>query len=54
MPAGHYIPRGYMLGFQGYEPLEEVGIYDEVRAPGARSPPGPTSPRSPWPSASGP
>ena len=20
MPAGHYIPRGYMLGFQGYEP----------------------------------
>ena len=31
MPAGHYMPRGYMLGFQGYEPLEEVGVYDEVR-----------------------
>ena len=25
MPAGHYIPRGYMLGFQGYEPLEAIG-----------------------------
>jgi len=34
MPAGHYVPRGYMLGFQGYEPLEEVGVYDEVRAAG--------------------
>ena len=31
-PAGHYVPRGYMLGFQGYEPLEEVGIYDDVKA----------------------
>jgi 2-polyprenyl-6-methoxyphenol hydroxylase-like FAD-dependent oxidoreductase len=30
MPAGHYVPRGYMLGFQGYEPLREVGVYDEV------------------------
>ena len=34
MPEGHYIPRGYMLGFQGYEPLEEVGVYEEVRAAG--------------------
>jgi 2-polyprenyl-6-methoxyphenol hydroxylase-like FAD-dependent oxidoreductase len=34
MPAGHYIPRGYMLGFHGYEPLEEVGVYDEVKAAG--------------------
>jgi 2-polyprenyl-6-methoxyphenol hydroxylase-like FAD-dependent oxidoreductase len=34
MPAGHYIPRGYMLGFQGYEPLEEVGVYGEVRDAG--------------------
>jgi 2-polyprenyl-6-methoxyphenol hydroxylase-like FAD-dependent oxidoreductase len=34
MPAGHYIPRGYMLGFQGYEPLEEVGVYDEIRQAG--------------------
>lgn len=34
MPAGHYIPRGYMLGFQGYDPLKEVGVYDEVYAAG--------------------
>ncbi len=34
MPAGHYIPRGYMLGFQGYEPLEEVGVYDAVVSDG--------------------
>lgn len=34
MSAGHYFPRGYMLGFQGYEPLEEVGIYDEVKDAG--------------------
>ncbi len=33
-PAGHYVPRGYMLGFQGYEPLQEVGVFDEVRAAG--------------------
>ena len=30
MPAGAYIPRGYMLGFQGYEPLKEIGVLDEV------------------------
>ena len=34
MPAGHFVPRGYMLGFQGYEPLQEVGVYDEVYAAG--------------------
>ena len=34
MPAGHYIPRGYMLGFQGYESLQEIGVYDEVRQQG--------------------
>jgi 2-polyprenyl-6-methoxyphenol hydroxylase-like FAD-dependent oxidoreductase len=34
MPAGHYIPRGYMLGFQGYESLEEIGVYQEVRDAG--------------------
>ena len=34
MPAGHYIPRGYMLGFQGYESLQEIGVYDEVRQHG--------------------
>ncbi len=30
MPAGSYIPRGYMLGFQGYEPLKEIGVLDEL------------------------
>lgn len=34
MPAGAYQPRGYMMGFQGYPPLEEVGVLDEVRAQG--------------------
>jgi 2-polyprenyl-6-methoxyphenol hydroxylase-like FAD-dependent oxidoreductase len=43
-PAGHYIPRGYMLGFQGYEPLEEVGIYDEVKAAGRPIAPRPDQP----------
>ena len=44
MPAGHYIPRGYMLGFQGYEPLEEVGVYDEVRDAGRPIAPRPDQP----------
>jgi 2-polyprenyl-6-methoxyphenol hydroxylase-like FAD-dependent oxidoreductase len=44
MPAGHYIPRGYMLGFQGYEPLEEVGVYDEVRGAGRPIAPRPEQP----------
>jgi 2-polyprenyl-6-methoxyphenol hydroxylase-like FAD-dependent oxidoreductase len=43
-PAGHYVPRGYMLGFQGYEPLEEVGIYDEVKAAGRPIAPRPDQP----------
>ena len=34
MPAEAYIPRGYMLGFQGYAPLEEVGVMDEMRGEG--------------------
>lgn len=34
MPAGAYIPRGYMLGYQGYPPLEEIGVLDGVRAQG--------------------
>lgn len=34
MHAGAYIPRGYMLGYQGYPPLEEVGVLDEVRRQG--------------------
>ena len=33
-PAGHYIPRGYMLGFQGYDPLQEIGVLDEMRREG--------------------
>jgi 2-polyprenyl-6-methoxyphenol hydroxylase-like FAD-dependent oxidoreductase len=44
MPAGHYIPRGYMLGFQGYEPLEEVGVYQEVRDAGRPIAPRPDQP----------
>lgn len=44
MPAGAYIPRGYMLGFQGYEPLEEVGVYDEVRRAGRPIAPRPGQP----------
>ncbi len=44
MPAGHYVPRGYMLGFQGYEPLEEVGVYDEVRGAGRPIAPRPEQP----------
>ena len=44
MPAGHYVPRGYMLGFQGYEPLEEVGVYDEVRQAGRPIAPRPDQP----------
>lgn len=30
MPEGAFVPRGYMLGFQGYEPLKELGVLDEV------------------------
>lgn len=34
MPEGAYVKRGYMLGFQGYAPLQEVGVFDEVEAAG--------------------
>jgi 2-polyprenyl-6-methoxyphenol hydroxylase-like FAD-dependent oxidoreductase len=34
MPAGRYVPRGFMLGYQGFPLLQEVGIYDEVRDAG--------------------
>ncbi|MGD9694306.1 MAG: FAD-dependent oxidoreductase [Thermoleophilia bacterium] len=44
MPAGHYIPRGYMLGFQGYESLDEVGVYREVRDAGRPIAPRPDQP----------
>ena len=43
-PEGVYMPRGYMLGFQGYEPLEEVGVYEEVRAAGRAIAPRPDQP----------
>jgi 2-polyprenyl-6-methoxyphenol hydroxylase-like FAD-dependent oxidoreductase len=33
-PEGAYMPRGYMLGFQGYAPLEEAGVLDEIRSVG--------------------
>jgi 2-polyprenyl-6-methoxyphenol hydroxylase-like FAD-dependent oxidoreductase len=34
MPEGAYVPRGYMLGYQGFPPLEEIGILDEIRRAG--------------------
>ncbi len=34
MPAGAFIPRGYMLPFQGFPPLEEIGILSELRSEG--------------------
>lgn len=34
MPAGVFVPRGYMLGFQGFPTFDEVGILDEIRNQG--------------------
>jgi len=34
MPRDAYVPRGYMLGFQGYDPLQEIGVLDEIRRAG--------------------
>lgn len=34
MPEKAYVARGYMLGYQGYPPLEEVGVLEEIRAQG--------------------
>lgn len=34
MPEGAYVKRGYMLGYQGYPPLEEVGVLGELRPQG--------------------
>jgi 2-polyprenyl-6-methoxyphenol hydroxylase-like FAD-dependent oxidoreductase len=34
MPAKAYVRRGYMLGFQGYDPLQEIGVLDEMRREG--------------------
>ena len=33
-PAGAYQPRGFMLGYQGYEPFEEIGILSRLREAG--------------------
>ena len=33
-PAGAYQPRGFMLGYQGYEPFEELGILSRLRQAG--------------------
>jgi 2-polyprenyl-6-methoxyphenol hydroxylase-like FAD-dependent oxidoreductase len=33
-PAGAYAPRGFMLGYQGYEAFEELGVLDRLRAAG--------------------
>ena len=33
-PEGAYMPRGYMLGFQGYAPLEEAGVLEGIRKVG--------------------
>jgi 2-polyprenyl-6-methoxyphenol hydroxylase-like FAD-dependent oxidoreductase len=34
MPAGRYVPRGFMLGYQGFPLLQEIGIYEEIREAG--------------------
>lgn len=34
MREGEYVPRGYMMGFQGFPPLEEIGLMGEIRAAG--------------------
>lgn len=34
MPEKAYIRRGYMMGFQGYPPLEELGLYQQLKPQG--------------------
>ena len=34
MPAGRYVPRPFMLGFQGFAPLEDLGVLGHVREAG--------------------
>jgi len=34
MPAGRYVPRPFMLGFQGFAPLEDMGVLGHVREAG--------------------
>ena len=33
-PAGAHVPRGFMLGYQGYEAFGQLGILDRLRAAG--------------------
>lgn len=33
-PAGVHAPRGFMLGYQGYEAFREMGLFERVRAAG--------------------
>lgn len=33
-PAGAHAPRGFMLGYQGYEAFREMGLFERVRAAG--------------------
>lgn len=34
MREGEYVPRGYMMGFQAYPAMEDIGLLDEIRAAG--------------------
>ena len=44
MPEKAYVARGYMLGYHGYGPLEEVGVMDELRPLGWEIAPRPDQP----------
>lgn len=34
MAEGAFVPRGYMLGYQGYPPFEELGVLHQIRESG--------------------
>lgn len=34
MRAGAYVPRGYMMGFQAFPTMQELGLFEELRAAG--------------------
>lgn len=40
MPAGVYQRRGYMMGFQAYPPLQELGVFDKLKPEGREIAPG--------------
>ena len=40
-PAGAYAPRGFMLGYQGYDAFDELGVLSALRAAGRDVGPGP-------------